>query len=89
MKDYIEKACSLLYADEDKAPRMTAKGKGKAARRMLKIARENKVPVLKDERQAEELMRLDEGELIPEELYKAVSIVFAALYRVKDRLDKY
>ena len=74
-------AVALQYhEDEDIAPRVIATGKGEVAEEILRIARENKVPVQNDSELVELLAQLDMDEVIPPELYHAVAAVLAFVY---------
>jgi len=64
------------------APRVVAKGRGSVAERILDLARAHGVPVHRDTDLAEVLVRLDLGDWVPPELYKAVAEVLAYLYRM-------
>lgn len=67
--------------DDPGAPRVTAKGAGRAAARIRSSARRAGVPVVRDVPLARALHRLVEvGEEIPEELYQAAAVVLAHLY---------
>jgi flagellar biosynthesis protein len=52
------------------------------ADRILEVARRNGVPVHRDTDLAEVLVKLDLGDWVPPELYKAVAEVLAYLYRM-------
>lgn len=64
------------------APKVIAKGKGKIAENILKKAAEHDIPIQEDPSLLELLGQLDIDESIPEELYQAVSEVFAYIYHV-------
>lgn len=64
------------------APRIVAKGKGMIAENILERAQEHGVPVQEDPSLLELLGQLNVNETIPEELYQAVSEVFAYIYRL-------
>lgn len=64
------------------APKVIAKGKGKIAENILEKAKEYDIPVQEDPSLLEILGQLNIDESIPEELYKAVSEVFAYIYHV-------
>lgn len=73
-KNPIKQAIALEYnPNEDEAPRVIASGKGALADRIIDKAKENKVPVHKDERLADTLSRLEIGQVIPPELYEVVA----------------
>jgi len=83
MKDTDEKAVALAYnRGKDAAPRVTAKGRGEIARRILELARKHGVHVEKDRALLDALYRLDINEEIPEELYRIVAEILAFVYRI-------
>ncbi|MEN6446973.1 MAG: EscU/YscU/HrcU family type III secretion system export apparatus switch protein, partial [Syntrophaceae bacterium] len=83
MKDREQKAVALTYErGKDKAPRVTAKGRGALAEKILALARQHGVPIEKDSTLLEALYRLEINEDIPEELYKVVAEVLAFIYRM-------
>ena len=79
-------AVALRYQTEepfrDVVPRLVAKGQGLLADRMLELARQHGVPVQQDPDLLMALEPLDLDSLIPPELFQAVAIVLASLYRV-------
>jgi type III secretion protein U len=69
------------HRGEPDAPRVVAKGKGRAAARIRSAARRAGVPVVRDVPLARALDRLVEvGDEIPERLYDAAAVVLARLY---------
>ena len=64
------------------APRVSAKGKGELAERILVLAKQHDVPVREDKDLLELLAACDLGEEIPVELYAAVAELLAYLYRL-------
>ena len=81
---YIRKEAVALSYDpnSNSAPKIVAKGKGKIAENILRKAHENDIPIQEDPSLVEILGQLNIDESIPEELYKAVSEVFAYIYQV-------
>lgn len=78
-----KEAIALTYDQTtSSAPKVVAKGKGKIAENILDKAREHDIPIQEDSSLVEILGKLDMDESIPEELYKAVSEVFAYIYQV-------
>lgn len=76
-------AVALQYLrGRDDAPRVLARGRGSTAEKILEIARRHGVPVHRDTDLAEVLARLDLGEMIPPELFRAVAEVLGYLYRM-------
>ncbi|HDP26244.1 MAG TPA: flagellar biosynthesis protein FlhB [Deltaproteobacteria bacterium] len=83
MKDKSLKAVALRYQRGiDSAPRVTAKGAGILAERILALARDYKVPIQKDTALIEALYRLEINEAIPEELYQVIAEILAFVYRM-------
>lgn len=79
-------AAALAYdRSKDAAPRVSARGKGVIAERILDLAREHGVPIKEDPALAQVLSRLDIDEQIPVELYRAVAEILAFVYRLNDR----
>ncbi len=77
------KAVAMQYErGKDRAPKVTAKGQGKLADKILAMAREHHIPIHKDKALLEALYRLDVNEEIPEELYQVVAEVLAFIYRM-------
>lgn len=65
----------------DDAPRVVAKGSGRAAARLRSAARRAGVPIVRDVPLARALHRLAEvGDELPEELYEAAAALLAHLY---------
>ncbi len=78
-------AVALRYAPEapflDMAPRLVAKGDGLLAERIIALARENGIPVERDPDLVAALAPLKVDDLVPPELFQAVAIMLAAIYR--------
>jgi len=83
MNDKDRKAVALKYErGKDAAPKVTAKGRGAVADKILALAREHGIPIEKDSTLMEALYRLDLNEQIPEELYQIVAEILAFIYRM-------
>ncbi len=67
-------AVALEY-DRLGAPRVTAKGRGALAEKIIETAREHDVPIEDDSLLAEALSRVPLDDEIPLELYRAVATV--------------
>jgi len=66
------------------APTVIAKGVDSMALRIREIARENNVPMIENRPLAQQLYRdVEVGSTIPGELYYAVSLIYAELYKKK------
>jgi len=82
-EDKVKKAVALKYErGKDAAPKVTAKGRGAVAEKILALARENRIPIEQDSTLMEALYRLDINEGIPEELYQVVAELLAFIYRM-------
>lgn len=68
------------------APKVTAKGKGDIAAKILELADRHGIPVRRDGDLLQLLALCDVGEEIPEEMYAAVAEVLAYLYRLNGEL---
>jgi flagellar biosynthesis protein len=78
---------ALRYArGGDAAPRVTAKGRGELAERMLALAREHGVPVREDPDLVALLAACELGDEIPADLYAAVAGLLTYLYRLNGEL---
>ena len=66
------------------APQVTAKGVDSMALRIRQIAKDHNVYMVENRPLAQELYkRLEVGDMIPDDLFYAVSLVYAELYRVR------
>lgn len=83
MKKDQDKVVALKYErGKDPAPKVTAKGRGVIAEKILAIAKENNIPVRQDKTLLDALYRLDINEEVPEELYRVIAEVLAFVYRM-------
>ena len=79
-------AIALRYSPETgSAPKIVAKGEGFVAEEILRIARENDVPLRQDPALAGALATLDIGAQIPPELFRAVAEVLAFVYKMNGK----
>lgn len=77
-------AVSLQW-DGKGAPRVTAKGRGEIADRIIEIASANGVPLREDRALVSVLSKLDLDQRIPQELYVAVAEVIAFAYALRGK----
>jgi flagellar biosynthesis protein len=76
-------AVALRYKPgEDEAPRLTAKGQGHVAERIIELARQHGVPIRQDRNLVQVLARLDLEQEIPPNVYRAVAEILAFVYRL-------
>jgi type III secretion system FlhB-like substrate exporter len=81
-------AIALGYHPErDDAPVVLAAGQDEIARKILEIAAEYKIPVRRSPRLTELLIRVPPGHPVPPELYQAVALLLAYLYRSAESGD--
>jgi flagellar biosynthetic protein FlhB/flagellar biosynthesis protein len=84
MNDETDIAVALKYDKEkDSAPRVVAKGLRLKAEKIREIAREYKIPIMKNVPLANALYRIDVGQEVPEELYDAVAEVLNFVYALQ------
>jgi flagellar biosynthetic protein FlhB/flagellar biosynthesis protein len=75
-EDEANIAVAIKYRkDEDKAPRVVAKGMNLRAEKIKEIAKQHNIPMMKNIALAHALNKVDVGEEIPEDLYDAVAEV--------------
>ncbi len=85
MKKFINKtaktaiALEYNFADDkgDRAPRVTAKGSGSVAEKIIETARAHKIAIEENAILAEALSSVELEEQIPENLYRAVAQVLS------------
>lgn len=80
-------AVALSYnPSEAPAPVVLAKGANRLAEKIKEIARENRIPIRENVPLARALYKsVEVGDMIPEDLYKAVAAVLASIWRLKPR----
>lgn len=80
-ENFLQKAVALQYdIEKDNAPIITAKGVGATATNIIKIAKDNNIPIQKDEDLVELLSKIDIDKEIPSSMYKAVAEIFSFIY---------
>ncbi len=82
----MRKAAALRYnTQKESAPRVVAKGQGKSAENIIKIAELHNLPIKKDEDLIELLSKVELDKEVPTALYKAVAEVFSFIYKVTNK----
>jgi flagellar biosynthesis protein len=80
-KESPKAAVSLEYdVKKDRAPRITAKGRGKLAERIIALAKEHNIPIKSEPELVQVLYQLDLESEIPPALYRVVAEIFAFIY---------
>ena len=81
MKD--SKAVALKYdKDVNNAPEVVASGQRYIASSIIKIAKQNDIPIKKDEDMVELLSKIDINKEVPDTMYKAVAEIFSFIYEI-------
>jgi len=74
-------AVSIQYEKgENGAPKVTAKGQGLVAEKIIAMAEEQNIPIKSDKDLMALLEKIDVGQEIPESLYKIVAELLAWVY---------
>lgn len=82
-------AVAIRYrTEEDRAPKVVAKGEGFVAQAIREIAEKNGIPTRRDDDLIELLAQVDIDQEIPSELYAAVAEVLAWIYRANDGMKR-
>ena len=82
-----DKMAVSMHWDKSGAPKVTAKGRGELADRIIALAMAHDVPIKEDKALAALLLSVELGDEIPRELYVAVAEVIAFAYALKDELN--
>jgi flagellar biosynthesis protein len=75
-----------LHYDKTGAPRVVAKGRGTLGAKIIEVAKANDIPIEENEVLAGALSRIELGDEIPAELYKAVAEVLVFVLRLSGRI---
>jgi flagellar biosynthesis protein len=78
-KQNLDIAVALKW-DGSGAPRVTAKGRGETAQRILELAQEHSIPLQHEQELVELLLLVDLDHEIPQNLYVAVAEIIAFAY---------
>ena len=82
-------AISLKYSwGSNHAPKVTAKGQGWVAEKIIAMAEQQNIPIKKDKDLVALLEKVDVGREIPESLYKLVAELLAWVYQLKNEYSK-
>ncbi len=78
-------AAALGYdIEKDKAPRVLARGRGEIAQKIVEKARDEDIPIQRDEDIVKVLVQMELGQEIPPRLYEAVAEIMAFIYSLED-----
>lgn len=82
-------AVSLRYdSANDLAPRVTSKGKGLLAEKIINLAQENKIPIKEDPDLVEVLSQVEVDQEIPPSVYHVVAELLAFVYQINKNYPK-
>ena len=82
-------AISLKYSGgSNHAPKVTAKGQGWVAEKIIAMAKQQTIPIRKDKDLVALLEKIDVGREIPESLYKLVAELLAWVYQLNNEYSK-
>jgi len=79
-----KKAVALRY-DGKAAPRVTAKGEGRIAQKIIDTAKEHGIPLQKNDELTALLSKVRLNDEIPRSLYQAVAQILVFLYHVNGK----
>jgi len=87
-KEPASKLAAAIRYDpkKDGAPKVTAKGRGHVAEKILAIAAEHNIPIRSEPDMAKMLCLLNLDEEIPVELYRAVAEILAFVYSTNEKM---
>ncbi|HWT75445.1 MAG TPA: EscU/YscU/HrcU family type III secretion system export apparatus switch protein [Mobilitalea sp.] len=77
-------AVAISYDPKENAPKVIASGKGYLADKIIAKAKEEDIPLHKDEKLAGTLSKLEIGNMIPPELYEVIAEILVFV----DKMDR-
>lgn len=85
-RESLKRAVALQYIPgKDRSPKVTAKGQGLLAQKIIELARQHGIPVQEDPALVQVLAQLDFYEEIPPEAYLVVAEILAFVYSMNQR----
>lgn len=82
-------AVSLEYdSQKSKAPRVTAKGQGPIADKIISLARQHDIPIKEDPDLVQVLSQVDIDEEVPPSVYRVVAELLSFVYKVNEKYGK-
>ena len=82
------KAVALKYPEGVEAPVIMAKGEGRTAEIMLEEAEKQGIPVSEDKVLVDMLGLSDAGDIVPENAWKALAVIFSYILEERDEYKK-
>lgn len=78
-------AAAIRYdSEQDNAPKVTARGRGTIAEKIIEVAEQFGIPIKNDPELVQVLSKLEVGTEIPVELYRAVAEILAFVYSLNE-----
>ena len=85
-KGSLKKAVALKYIpDKDRAPKVTAKGSGVLAQKIIELAQKHGIPIKEDPALVQILAQLDFYQEIPPSVYVVVAEILAFIYSMNNQ----
>ncbi|MFZ2620243.1 MAG: EscU/YscU/HrcU family type III secretion system export apparatus switch protein [Alphaproteobacteria bacterium] len=85
-KDLPKKAAALSYDRANSAaPKLSAKGRGDVAERIIEVAKAHNIPIHEDADLIEILEKVELEQEIPLEIYAVVAEIFAYIYKANKK----
>ena len=84
----MKKAVALKYPEGVEAPVIMAKGEGRTAGIMLEEAEKQGIPVTEDKVLVDMLGLSDAGDIVPENAWKALAVIFSYILEERDEYKK-
>lgn len=87
MNNKTKKTIALKYSlNEDKAPIVVASGKGEIAKKIIEIAKKNRIPIKTTEEPIlDQLLTLPIDSEIPPHLYGIIAEIIAFIYKLDNK----
>jgi flagellar biosynthesis protein FlhB len=86
----IHVAIAIQYNRDDMgAPEVLLKGQRRYAEMILEVAREEGVPIIRNIPLAWSLLAVEEGDVIPEDLYEPVAEILSLVYEMREQSSQY
>jgi len=79
----MDKAIAIKYNESLPAPLIIAKGKGELAKKIKKIAKENRIVIKQDINLADNLIELEIGSFIPEKYYEIMAQILVFIKMIE------
>lgn len=73
----------------EKAPKVTAKGRGSMAEEILRLAHEHGIPIREDADMVQVLSLLEQGDSIPPAIYDAIAEILVFIYWSNQQYEEF